>query len=116
MLAEYTDPAWPTVSSPSIWMAPCSPGPTASRPLPAGRSVAARPCIKVVGHSDPFTIATLRPLAVERFGHALYVTQTSSQLLELLHPRCRKGRRYAASPTCWGWHGTRSSPSATATT
>jgi Cof subfamily protein (haloacid dehalogenase superfamily) len=59
--------------------------------IPDVRSVAAQPCIKVVGHSDPLTIATVRPLAVERFGHALYVTQTSSALLELLHPEVSKG-------------------------
>src|SRR5947208_1537207 len=36
-------------------------------------------------------IATGRSFAVARFGHALYVTQTSSQLLELLHPEVSKG-------------------------
>jgi Cof subfamily protein (haloacid dehalogenase superfamily) len=59
--------------------------------IPDVRAVATQPCIKVVGHSDPLTIATVRPLAVERFGHALYVTQTSSELLELLHPEVSKG-------------------------
>lgn len=55
------------------------------------RAVAEHPCIKVVGFADRATIARIRPLAVERFGHALYVTQTSPVLLELLHPEVSKG-------------------------
>lgn len=55
------------------------------------RDVAGRPCIKVVGFADKIAIARVRPRAVERFGHALYVTQTSPMLLELLHPEVSKG-------------------------
>lgn len=49
------------------------------------------PCIKIVGHGDALTIAALRPRAVEQFGDALYVTQTATELLELLHPEVSKG-------------------------
>ncbi len=55
------------------------------------RAVAEQPCIKVVGFADAPTISRLRPLAEQRFGHALYVTQTSPVLLELLHPEVSKG-------------------------
>ena len=55
------------------------------------REVAHLPCIKIVGSSDPTTIRRIRPGAVERFGHALYVTQTSPRLLEFLHPEVSKG-------------------------
>ncbi len=55
------------------------------------RTLGERPCIKIVGHGDPYTIAELRPRAVERLGHHLYVTQTAATLLEVLHPEVSKG-------------------------
>lgn len=54
-------------------------------------AVLEKPCIKLAGHASPVTIAALRPRAVEEMGHRLYVTQTASTLLEMLHPEVSKG-------------------------
>ncbi|HVA92228.1 MAG TPA: Cof-type HAD-IIB family hydrolase [Chloroflexota bacterium] len=49
------------------------------------------PCLKVVAVAQADVIAGLRPRAEEVFGQHLYVTQTSSVLLEFLHPAVSKG-------------------------
>ena len=49
------------------------------------------PCLKLVAVGSPEAISALRPAAEERFGDKLYVTQTSSVLLEFLHPDVSKG-------------------------
>lgn len=77
-----------TMPRPHIWM----PGaPELISPVADVHDYARLPCIKLVGQSDALTIAALRPRAVEQFGDALYVTQTSTELLELLHPEVSKG-------------------------
>jgi Cof subfamily protein (haloacid dehalogenase superfamily) len=49
------------------------------------------PCIKLVVVAKLEAIARLRPLAEAAFGDQLYITQTSSVLLEFLHPAVSKG-------------------------
>jgi Cof subfamily protein (haloacid dehalogenase superfamily) len=49
------------------------------------------PCIKLVVVAKPEDIARLRPRAEAAFGDRLYITQTSSVLLEFLHPAVSKG-------------------------
>jgi Cof subfamily protein (haloacid dehalogenase superfamily) len=49
------------------------------------------PCLKLVAVAEPERIASLRPRAESVFGDRLYVTQTSSVLLEFLHPEVSKG-------------------------
>jgi Cof subfamily protein (haloacid dehalogenase superfamily) len=53
--------------------------------------VAHLPAIKLVAVANRDTITTLRPLADAAFGGELYVTRTSSVLLEFLHPSVSKG-------------------------
>lgn len=83
--ALYMDPRIP---NPRHWMPAPLPPPQLLDDL---RAVADQPCIKVVGRGNHNVIARIRPYAVERFGHALYVTQTAADLLEFLHPEVCKG-------------------------
>lgn len=83
--ALYMDRRMP---DPAHWMPAPLPPPHL---LDDVREVAEQPCIKVVGSGTALAIRQLRPHAVERFGHALYVTQTAAHLLEFLHPEVCKG-------------------------
>jgi Cof subfamily protein (haloacid dehalogenase superfamily) len=49
------------------------------------------PCLKLVAVAMPEVISALRPPAEAAFHKHLYVTQTSSVLLEFLHPDVSKG-------------------------
>lgn len=53
------------------------------------------PCIKLVAVAEPARIGALRPEAERAFGQHLYITQTSSVLLEFLHPAVSKGAALA---------------------
>jgi Cof subfamily protein (haloacid dehalogenase superfamily) len=50
------------------------------------------PCIKVVGIGEEERIRTLRDAFERRFAGKLYVTQSSFDLIEFLHPGVSKGR------------------------
>lgn len=47
--------------------------------------------IKIVGESDPETIARIRPIAMDAFVPRVYVTQTAPSLIEFLSPAASKG-------------------------
>jgi Cof subfamily protein (haloacid dehalogenase superfamily) len=49
------------------------------------------PCVKVVGISDEPTIRAQRDSFEQRFAGSLYVTQSSFDLIEFLHPAVSKG-------------------------
>lgn len=50
------------------------------------------PCVKVVGIGAEEHIRSLRDSFVQRFAGELYVTQSSFDLIEFLHPAISKGR------------------------
>jgi len=69
-------------------------------------SLSPLPCIKVVGIADEPTIRSRRDDFEQRFAGKLYVTQSSFDLIEFLHPEVSKGnalRQIAADlsiPAC----------------
>jgi HAD superfamily hydrolase (TIGR01484 family) len=51
-----------------------------------------RGCIKGMFLAEPGVLDTIRPRLTERFGSSVYIAQTHTTFLEILHPGASKGR------------------------